>query len=155
MSFDQIMAFVLKHEGGYVNDPRDPGGETKYGISKRAYPRVNIKALTLEGAREIYRRDYWDRLGGIEDDLCRMAAFDTAVNCGISRAILWARRADEDWKALLQIRRSYYRGLADRRRAMMKYLRGWVNRVDDLEAFLDTLIQKNATPQETLQGGQI
>jgi lysozyme family protein len=41
--FDQIIDKVLKHEGGYVNDPNDPGGETNYGISKRAYPDVDIK----------------------------------------------------------------------------------------------------------------
>jgi len=50
---------VLKREGGYVDDPTDRGGETKYGISKRSYPQLDIKNLTLEQALEIYRKDYW------------------------------------------------------------------------------------------------
>lgn len=63
--FDQAVAFVLaeKIEGGYVNDPRDPGGETKFGISKRSYPREDIKALTRDRAITIYKRDYWDKPG--------------------------------------------------------------------------------------------
>ena len=61
--FDQCFDKLIAHEGGYVNDARDPGGETKYGISKRAYPQVDIKALTLDAAKEIYKRDYWDAMG--------------------------------------------------------------------------------------------
>jgi lysozyme family protein len=57
--FDQAVEFVLGHEGGYSNDPNDPGGETNFGISKRSYPDVDIKNLTREGAKEIYRRDFW------------------------------------------------------------------------------------------------
>lgn len=78
---------VLKHEGGYVNHPTDPGGETKYGISKRAYPDVDIAALTEEDAEEIYYRDYWSRIKG--DDLpagVSCVVMDYAVNSGISRA---------------------------------------------------------------------
>ncbi|MBI5843910.1 MAG: hypothetical protein HZB23_04475 [Deltaproteobacteria bacterium] len=48
----------MAHEGGYVNDPADPGGETRFGISRRAYPNEDIKALTRERAAEIYYRDY-------------------------------------------------------------------------------------------------
>ncbi len=49
---------VLAHENGYVNDPDDPGGETKFGISKRSYANLNIKDLTREQAAEIYYRDF-------------------------------------------------------------------------------------------------
>jgi len=87
MSFDFALAVILKHEGGYVNHPSDPGGETNFGISKRAYPSLNIKTLTKEQAGEIYRRDYWAPING--DSLPLMLsifAFDTAVNMGVSRA---------------------------------------------------------------------
>ena len=50
-TFDQVIDRVLAHEGGYVNDPDDPGGETKYGISKKAYPKIDIKNLTKEEAK--------------------------------------------------------------------------------------------------------
>ena len=69
--FDEIIEGVLKHEGGYVNDPTDLGGETNFGITKRFYPDVDIKNLTEEGAKEIYKRDYWDKnkVDDVPDDL--------------------------------------------------------------------------------------
>ncbi len=82
-AFDKALAFVLKHEGGYVNDPRDPGGETNFGICKASYPSVDIKALTRDAAAAIYRRDYWDRAGcGNLPPGVAVLHFDTAVNQG-------------------------------------------------------------------------
>ena len=54
MEFSDAVKIVLKHEGGYVDDPVDPGGETKYGISKKAYPFLDIKNLTIKQASDIY-----------------------------------------------------------------------------------------------------
>lgn len=74
-------------EGGYVNDPADPGGETKYGISKRAYPDEDIANLTPERAAEIYRPDYWDAAHC--NDLpwpVNLVVFDGAVNQGVFAA---------------------------------------------------------------------
>ena len=51
--FDDIIEIVLEHEGGYVNDPKDPGGETNFGVAKRSHPDVDIKNLTKEVAKEI------------------------------------------------------------------------------------------------------
>ena len=59
MNFEEIIDHVIDHEGGYVNDPKDLGGETKYGISKRWYPEINIKDLTIDDAKNIYYEDYW------------------------------------------------------------------------------------------------
>ncbi|MCW0413473.1 hypothetical protein NG831_06580 [Xanthomonas sacchari] len=92
--FDSLIDRVLSHEGGYVNDPRDPGGETQWGISKAAYPNVNIRALTRPQAIEIYRRDYWQPIQG--DKLPKAVAFqvlDAAVNHGVGNAIRWLQRA--------------------------------------------------------------
>lgn len=86
--FDKAFEHVLGIEGGYVNDPKDPGGETKYGICKRSYPAVDIKALTIEQAKAIYKRDYWDKIKG--DDLpfpLNLFMFDAAVNQGVDPAI--------------------------------------------------------------------
>jgi lysozyme family protein len=87
-NFETIVKLIIKHEGGYVDHPSDPGGETKYGISKRAYPDVDIKNLTEEDAIEIYRKDYWDRIKG---DLLPVPIgiliLDWAVNSGVSRAV--------------------------------------------------------------------
>lgn len=57
--FDKCVEFVLASEGGYVNDKYDAGGETKFGISKRAYPDLDIINLTIEQAKDIYYKDYW------------------------------------------------------------------------------------------------
>lgn len=86
--FRQAVEVVLKHEGGYVNDPNDLGGETKYGISKRSYPNVDIKNLTREQAMEIYRKDWWDRYkyDQIKDLDVATKVFDLAVNMGPSPA---------------------------------------------------------------------
>lgn len=77
---------VLKHEGGYSPGlPNDPGGETNFGISKRAYPNEDIKGLTREGAITIYQRDFW-RFDSIQDQALANCAMDAAVNQGPSGA---------------------------------------------------------------------
>ena len=88
VEFDDIIEKVLEHEGGYVDDPTDAGGETKYGISKRAYPDEDIKELTVERAKELYKRDYWDRFrtGNLPDRL-RHIYVDMCINMGGGRAI--------------------------------------------------------------------
>jgi len=94
MSFDALINRVLSHEGGYVNDPRDPGGETKFGIAKRSYPHLDIRGLTREQAIGIYRSDFWDRVHG--DELPRSFAFqalDAGVNHGIGNSVRWMQRA--------------------------------------------------------------
>ena len=87
MTIDEITAAIISREGGYVNDPKDPGGETNFGISKRAYPDVDIKNLTEDGAKDIYKRDYWDKYKceDLSKDL-RHIYFDMCVNMGAGRA---------------------------------------------------------------------
>lgn len=88
MNFDDAFERLIGHEGGYTDNPADPGGETKYGISKRSYPKVDIKNLTLEGAKAIYLRDYW--LTAKCDALparLMFDVFDTAVNSGVDKAV--------------------------------------------------------------------
>ena len=57
--FSEVIEDTLSHEGGYVFDPDDLGGETNWGISKRQYPDLDIKSLTREDAIDIYYKDYW------------------------------------------------------------------------------------------------
>lgn len=87
-AFRKAVALILKHEGGYVNDPRDPGGETNFGISKRSYPHEDIARLTVERATELYFRDYWTAVRG--EDLpapLALVTFDMAVNAGVGAAV--------------------------------------------------------------------
>lgn len=92
--FDEAFRRVIGEEGGYTNDPRDPGGETRWGISKRAHPELDIATLSLEGARSLYRAEYWDahRLSELPDRIA-IAVFDGAVNSGAPAAIGWLQRA--------------------------------------------------------------
>ena len=92
--FDDIIEVVLEHEGGYVNDPKDPGGETNYGIAKRSHPDVDIKNLTKEGAKEIYKEVYWDKnkVESLPEELWHIY-FDMCVNQGKSRAVKIIQRA--------------------------------------------------------------
>lgn len=97
--FDKIVLKTLAHEGGYVNDPRDPGGETNMGISKRFCDKAGIKddLKTITKARviEIYRWYFWEKpkIYLIYDDALAGKVFDLAVNCGESRAIKFLQRA--------------------------------------------------------------
>lgn len=88
ITFDGAFDRLMGNEGGYVNDPADPGGETNWGISKRAYPDVDIKNLTRDGAKAIYLADFWNHVGaeGLPDGVV-FQLFDFAVNSGIQTAI--------------------------------------------------------------------
>lgn len=102
MNFDQAFERLIGHEGGYVNDPRDPGGETKFGISRRQYPGEVIRTMTLERAKAIYLRDYWGPAGcDTVPDAVKFDLFDMAVNSGVERAVQTLQRAvgvDDDGK---------------------------------------------------------
>ena len=93
-NFEEIIEQVLEHEGGYVNDPKDLGGETKYGITKRFYPDIDIKNLTIEQAKEIYKKDYWDRnrVESLPQELWHIF-FDMCVNMGRRTAVKVLQRA--------------------------------------------------------------
>lgn len=94
MSWSTSIERVLKHEGGYVNNPKDPGGETNWGITV-AVARANgytgsMRALPRETAVAIYKKLYWDTIKG--DQLPPAVAFqvfDAGVNHGVNRASEW------------------------------------------------------------------
>ena len=93
--FDSAIEKTLAHEGGYVNDPADPGGETNYGISKRAYPHLDIATLTRDQAIAIYHRDYWTAPGidQIQNPALAAKLFDLGVNMGTRRAVKQLQQA--------------------------------------------------------------
>lgn len=100
MMFEDAVQLVINLEGGYVNHPNDPGGETKFGISKRSYPHIDIKSLTKEQAIAIYKQDFWDKckIEKLPPPL-RLIVFDCAVNQGQGTAIKLLQKAirfDED-----------------------------------------------------------
>ena len=86
--FDEIIERVLEHEGGYVNDSTDLGGETNFGITKRFYPDVDIKNLTKEEAKQIYYDDYWlkNKVNKMPPKL-KHIYFDMCINMGKKTAV--------------------------------------------------------------------
>jgi lysozyme family protein len=104
-NFDRLFDIVVGHEGGFTADPADPGNwtggaigtgtcrGTRFGISAAAYPDTDIAGLTLDAAKALYQRDYWQRISG--DRLpaaLALLVFDAAVNNGIGRAARWLQQ---------------------------------------------------------------
>ena len=90
-NFDECLKMLLHHEGGYVNHPSDPGGETNLGVTKKVYQEwggtKDMKDLTVEDVAPIYKKNYWDRCKC--DDLesgVDWVVFDWAVNSGTGRS---------------------------------------------------------------------
>ena len=92
--FEQAFDALIGHEGGYVNNPKDPGGETKYGIAARSYPHIDIKSLTLDDAKTIYYNDFWRPSGAssVKTYDLAYAVFDAAVNSGVVQSKKWLQR---------------------------------------------------------------
>lgn len=129
--FYDSLAFTIAREGGYVNDPDDPGGETKWGISKRYHPDEDIKNLTPERAAEIYYEKYWVPSGAcnLDPPLCTVV-FDTAVLLGVNRAKEFFEQSDGDIGRYLDARRQYHIV-----KSKDKYKKGHLNRVAQLERY--------------------
>ena len=90
-NYDKSLKAILHHEGGYVNHPKDPGGETNLGVTKRVYEEhggtKDMKELTVEDVAPIYKKGYWDKMKG--DDLpggLDLCVFDFGVNAGPGRS---------------------------------------------------------------------
>jgi len=87
-TFNRAVEFVLRFEGDLSDDPKDSGGLTKFGISKKAYPDLDIRNLSRKDAIEIYRRDYWNKCKCNELPApLALILFDSAVNQGPASAI--------------------------------------------------------------------
>ena len=161
-SYSTALAEVLKHEGGYVNHPKDPGGATNRGVTQRVYdafrrnnglPLRSVKSLTESELQAIYRLQYWDAVKG--DELpagVDFAVFDFAVNSGPARAIKYLQMVlgvDADGNigqvtiraAAEAFPRATINSLCDKRLAFLKNLetwgtfgRGWTSRVAGVRA---------------------
>ena len=151
--FLKIISVVLRNEGGYVNNKSDPGGETRYGISKRSHPKIDIKNLTIGGAMAIYYTDYWVpmNLEGINDDELVLHIFDHGVNVGGVTSIKILQRligvvddgdiGDETRRAIreyngdiladfIKRRKLFYIMLAQKRPSSRVFLKGWLKRIE-------------------------
>ena len=135
-NFDRAEKFTVGLEGmsSVAKDVGDGHGLTKYGITEKDHPGVDVKNLTLDQAKEIYKKEYWDHFG------CDALSFpldcihfDTAVNM-YSKANQILAQSSNDPKLYLQLRTNRYRSIAAANPSDQKYLNGWLNRVCRLKA---------------------
>lgn len=168
MNYVDAINKVLKHEGGFVNDPADSGGATNFGITKAVYEKYKGRSVSIDeiknmpkgDAISIYKRDYWDGIGGdlINSYIVAYALFDIAVNRGVSSAVKSAQRiigVSVDGKigpntlnkinqqnektfvaAFLADAKQFYVDLAERRPKDAKFLDGWLNRVSSISDYV-------------------
>jgi lysozyme family protein len=147
---------------GYVNDPLDHGGETKYGVAKNANPDLDITKLDWEAAKRVYFRRYW--LSSNCDDISLFAPrlavlhFDGAVNHGVGRAGRFLQRAvgaTEDGDVgpgtlraaqtldeiavcnkICDIREAFYKSIVDNKPEQGRFLNGWLRRISEMRTFV-------------------
>lgn len=152
--------FVSAWEGGYGDIPGDRGGPTKYGISSKAHPGLNVRGITEKQAKDIYHKNYWRKIQGDElpDDVAKVL-FDHSVLSGVSLAskhlqlivgakpdgiigpktlkklnqYLQDNSSHELSLKLLDKRRWLYRRIVGRNPSQKKFLPNWLSRVESLE----------------------
>ena len=147
---------TVGHEGGYVNDPTDPGGETKFGISKKNHPNLDIKNLTIESAFAIYEDEYYKHphIDLIASLRLRWKLFDIGVNCSPHTAVEMLQRAIGDpvvdgiigketttitnllnplyvIASLAKQQAAHYTDICLKKPSQTKYLGGWLKRAKD------------------------
>ncbi|CAK0756775.1 conserved hypothetical protein [Gammaproteobacteria bacterium] len=132
--FEKCMSFVLDREGRvYENDPNDPGGGTKFGISSKAYPNLSIINLTEQQAKDIYFRDYWTPMNCDQyEPRLALAVFDTAVNqgAGMAREILMEfGSVSFTAEQFLFHRLRHYSNLIQKKPNLERYCHNWMLRV--------------------------
>lgn len=87
MTFEEAVRVILDLEGGYSNNPRDPGGETNFGIAKKWHPDLDVKNMSRKDAMDIYKEEYWNAMSlEFFPPSLRLMLFDCAVNQGVTKA---------------------------------------------------------------------
>jgi lysozyme family protein len=126
--FDESVDFVIDVLEGGDCIVEDSGGITKFGISQKAHPTINVSTLTRADAIEIYREQYWKPAGCemLRWPFC-LVVFDTAVNHGVAKAVEMRLKA-YNWAELLMERVVRYKFLRDTQPDKSKYLNGWIDR---------------------------
>ncbi len=145
--FDTAMKYLLKAEGGYSNNKYDKGGATNFGITQKTYdlyrkkrglviqPVINI---TKQEAYEIYYSEYWVLSGAdkIENFSLALVLFDSAVNHGLGNAKKLFEKSKGDVNTFLNLRREKYKAIVKNNPSQKIFLKGWMNRIDNLNKFI-------------------
>ena len=144
--FKKALNFVLKWEGGYVNNPNDKGGATNKGITQSTYnswliskelQRKDVKFISQKEVEDIYYKNYWLKAGCQKmSKIFAVLAFDTAVNMGVGRVQEFLKAAQwKDPEKFIKAREEKYREFAKYGNQKI-FLRGWLNRLNDLKIFI-------------------
>jgi lysozyme family protein len=147
MIFEKALKFVLKWEGGYVNNPNDKGGATNKGITQSTYNSwlrskgqnlKDIRNITDSEVKEIYYNNYWLKAGCDKmSEKFAILSFDTAVNMGVTRVqefLQYAKYTNPDKFIIARIRKDAEFSTYGNQKV---FLQGWLNRVLDLETFIN------------------
>jgi hypothetical protein len=133
-SFDTVMGFIFKKEGGY--NANDGNGPVNFGINQAANPDIDVKSLTKDGAKTLYQKRYWDKIGG--DNLSpgvALMAMDAAVNQGVPFAKRILAESGGDINKMAALRAEHYRSLVENEPARYgRYAKVWASRLADATA---------------------
>lgn len=150
MIFDKALKFILKWEGGYVNNPNDKGGATNKGITQNTYNAwlrskgqnlKDVRNITDSEVKEIYYNNYWLKAGCDKmSEKFAILCFDTAVNMGVSRVSEFLKAAEYKYpdKFLLARIKKYVEFARVGNQKI--FLLGWLNRVVDLMTYTNSLL---------------
>jgi lysozyme family protein len=157
--FERALAITLRSEGGYSNNPSDPGGATQFGVTQATFwhylsdkgqPMRDVRTITGAELRDIYKSRYWDPVTQGRTWPLNAVLFDCAVNSGVGTA-LWMleqakltvpasdpNRMKSLALAVCDVRAQFFKNIVKRRPLSAVFLRGWLSRVDDQRALSQT-----------------
>lgn len=141
--FDKFLPMILKHEGGYVNHPADPGGATNKGITQRVYDAYrkqkslavqSVAGIQDEEVSDIYHAQYFIPMDGDahKSDAYAYCLIDLAINSGVAKAKTFHVSAQGDVMKLLGMREEFYQRLVKAKPSLSVFLKGWLNRLDGI-----------------------
>ena len=142
--FDKFIAILVKLEGGVSDHKLDKGGLTNLGVTQATYDeyrlklaksKQTVKKITRSEVDDIYKKNYYDRIGYIEEDYAHFLMFDLAVNSGPGRAkqCVTEVRNPHNAKEILTWRRQYYNKIVASNPSQQVFLKGWMNRLKLIE----------------------
>lgn len=146
LDWEKAIGFVLKFEGGKVDDKLDRGGKTCRGVTQRTLDsyrkskNLNLKDvfnISDSEVYDIYKNNYWKAVNadGLDGPYaCVM--FDFAVNSSVSRALRYSKLANGNISKLIQMRREFYKKIVKNDPTQQKFLKGWLRRIDELEKYV-------------------
>lgn len=141
--FQRFMPLVLKHEGGYVNHPADPGGATNQGVTQRVYDKYradekkekqSVAKIEKDEVLEIYFKQYYLPLDcdKIKSEPYAYCLLDLAINSGVGKAKTFQVSSNEDVIKLLDMREAFFKRIVEVKPTSQVFLKGWLNRLDGI-----------------------